>query len=474
MNPVDLAFTPALDQASLIRTGKISPLELTQLYLERIERLNPTLGSYFLVMAEQAIADAKTKTEMLAQRSTSSTPMDLPPFFGVPIAIKDLSPIAGVPCSYGVGVLRNRMATEDAGIVTKIRQAGFIILGKTATSELGSTPYTESRGFPPARNPWNPDYTPGGSSGGAAASVSAGLSPIAHGSDGGGSIRGPAACCGLVGIKPARGRVSHAPIGDKLSGLAIDGPIARTVADAAALLDVLAGYIPGDPYWLPDPPQSFLSATQQPVKALRVAFATHIPPVGQIHPVYEQAMLDTVTLLKDLGHQVEPIELDFTELAEPLITVWQAGVDMGVPRIFLGKLNRWLLGRSRSRSGGVYLRAVMQMQAFARRLVATLDPFDVLLLPVFMHPIIRVGEWAPLRASKQFEKIVNWVAPCPPFNATGQPAIALPVGFDSNHLPIGVQLIGRPAAEATLISLATQIEQARPWIHHRPAMGIVE
>lgn len=467
MNPVDLAFTPALEQAALIRKREISPLELTQLYLERIERLNSSLGSYFLVMAEQAIADAKTKTEILTQQTAT----DLPPFFGVPISIKDLSPVAGVPCSYGVHLLRDRMATEDAGIVTKIRQAGFIILGKTATSELGSTPYTEPRGFAPARNPWNLDYTPGGSSGGAAASVAAGLSPIAHGSDGGGSIRGPAACCGLVGIKPTRGRVSHAPIGDKLSGLAIDGPLARTVSDAAALLDVLSGYIPGDPYWLPDPPQSFLSATQQSVQPLRVAFATAIPPIGEVHPVNKQAVLDTVVLLEQLGHQVEPIELDFTELAEPLITVWQAGVDMGVPRIFLGKLNRWLLGRSRSNSGGMYLRAVMQMQAFARRLVVQLEAIDVLVLPVFMHPVIRVGEWAPLRAKQQFEKIVNWVVPCPAFNATGQPAIALPVGFDPNGLPIGIQFIGRPTAEATLISLAAQIEQAQPWVQHRPEYG---
>ncbi|MBD2462764.1 amidase [Oscillatoria sp. FACHB-1407] len=470
MNPVDLAFTPALEQAALIRHGEISPLELTQLYLERIERLNPILGSYFVVMADQAIADARAKTELLAQRTISSASEGLPPFFGVPISIKDLSPVLGAPCSYGVGILKNRPSTEDAGIVTKIREAGFVILGKTATSELGSTPYTEPRGFPPARNPWNPDYTPGGSSGGAAASVAAGLSPVAHGSDGGGSIRGPAACCGLVGIKPARGRVSHAPLGDKLSGLAIDGPFARTVSDAAALLDVLAGYVPGDPYWLPDPPQSFLSATQQSVKTLRIAFTTNIPPVGKFHPVYEQTVLDTVALLEELGHQVEPIELDFTELAEPLIKVWQAGVDMGVPWIFLGKLNRWLLRRSRSNSGGVYLRALMQMQSFARRLVVTLDPIDVLVLPIFMHPVIRVGEWAPLRAAKQFEKIVNWVAPCPPFNATGQPAIALPMGLDPNGLPIGIQFIGRPADETTLISLAAQIEQAKPWIHRRPAL----
>jgi amidase len=351
MNSVDLAFTPALEQARLIRCGEISPLELTQLYLKRIEQLNPTLNSYFLVMAEHAIADAKSKTEQLTQTQAA----DLPPFFGVPISIKDLTPVKGVPCSYGVRILKDRIAPEDAGVVTQIRRAGFVILGKTATSALGSTPYTEPKGFLPARNPWHLDYTPGGSSGGAAAAVAAGLCAIAHGSDGGGSVRGPAACCGLVGLKPARGRVSNAPIGDKLSGLATDGPLAHTVADAAAMLDVISGYVLGDPYWLPDPESSFLSATQRSPQGLRVAYTTRIPPIGAAHPLCEQAVLQTVQRLESLGHHIEPIELDLTDLVEPLITVWQAGVDMGVPAIFLNKLNRWLLGRSRQKSGGVYL-----------------------------------------------------------------------------------------------------------------------
>ncbi|HIK41065.1 amidase, partial [Thermoleptolyngbya sp. M55_K2018_002] len=171
MNAVDLAFTPALEQARLIRSREVSPLELVELYLERIERLNPLLGSYFTVMAEAAIATAKDQTERLLQ----ADPSELPPFLGVPISIKDLTPVAGECCSYGLSVAKNRVAAEDAGVVTRLRQAGFVLLGKTATSEIGSTPFTEPRGFPPARNPWNPDYTPGGSSGGAAASVAAGL-----------------------------------------------------------------------------------------------------------------------------------------------------------------------------------------------------------------------------------------------------------------------------------------------------------
>lgn len=467
MNRVDLAFTPALEQAQLIRSRKVSPVELVEIYLERIQRLDAQLGSYFTVMAEAAIAQAESQTQQLGQvRDTS----ELPPFFGVPISIKDLNPVASVPCTYGNPALRNALATHDDGVVTRIKQAGFIILGKTATSELGSLPYTEPSGFPPARNPWNLDYTPGGSSGGAAASVAAGLCAIAQGSDGGGSIRGPAACCGLVGIKPARGRVSHAPVGDRASGVAVLGPLARTVADAAALLDVMSGYITGDPYWLPAPEPSFLAATTQQLIPLRVAFATALPTLGEAHPICQEAVQNTVQLLEQLGHIVEPGCPDFSDLIEPFTTIWQSGVAAsGIPAELLQPMNRWLL--ERTGSAGSYLQAVSQIQVIARRIVAFFDSVDVLVLPVYMHPPIRVGEWADLSPEETLQKVIHWVAPCPPFNASGQPAITIPTGFDSNGLPVSVQLVGRPAAEATLIAIAAQLEAAKPWSHHRPALN---
>ncbi|MGB3201097.1 MAG: amidase, partial [Nodosilinea sp.] len=237
MDPVDLAFLPALEQARLIRSREVSPLELTEIYLNRIERLNPALGAYVTVMAPQALADAKAKTEYLA-----SNPDHLPPLFGVTVSVKDLNPVEGVACAYGIKAACALIANQDDYIVSKLRQAGLIILGKTATSQLGSLPYTEPPGFPPARNPWNLDYTPGGSSGGGAAALAAGLCAISQGSDGGGSLRGPASCCGLVGMKAARGRISFSPAGERLNGLAVNGPLGRTVADTAVLLDVLSGY----------------------------------------------------------------------------------------------------------------------------------------------------------------------------------------------------------------------------------------
>src|SRR4028118_991671 len=323
MNPVDLAFTPALEQAQLIRQREVSPLELVELYLERIQQLDSQLGSYFTVAAEMALADAQAKTEQLAPTSDAS---ELPPFFGVPIAIKDLNSVEGIRCTYGTPVLMDKIATYDDGVVTRIKRAGFTILGKTATSELGSLPYTEPLGFPPTRNPWNLDYTPGGSSGGAAAAVAAGLTPIAQGSDAGGSIRGPAFCCGLVGIKPARGRITYAPVGDYQNGIATNGSLGRTVADAAALLDVMSGYVTGDPYWLPNPKTSFLDATRQSPAQLRIAFSTSIPPLGEASEICQQHVRETAQRLEAMGHVVEPGCPDFNGLIEPFTKIWQAGI----------------------------------------------------------------------------------------------------------------------------------------------------
>ncbi len=468
MNAVDLAFLPAVEQARLIRTKQASPLELAENYLERIERLNPKLGAYVTVMAEQALADARAKTEHLA-----SNPNNLPPLFGVSVAVKDLNSVEGVPCAYGVKAACDRIAPQDDYIVSKLRQAGLVILGKTATSQLGSLPYTEPPGFPPARNPWNLDYTPGGSSGGSAAALAAGLCAISQGSDGGGSLRGPAFCCGLVGMKASRGRVSFSPVGERLNGLAVNGPLGRTVADTAALLDVLSGYELGDPYWLPDPDPSFLDGVNTPPKALRIGYATRLDPIGDVDPVCRQAIYETVQQVEDLGHTAEEITFpDLAALIEPFTVVWECVIaEVGVPFVVLEKMNRWLYWRAWRINSGAYLRAVARLQQVARQIVQFCEPYDVLILPVYMHPTIKVGEWKGLRSPKLLENVINWIAPCPPFNASGQPALAIPTGFGPNGLPVGVQLVGRPAAEATLFALAAQLEQANP-IHQRPAFAI--
>ncbi len=475
MNLTDLAFTPALNQAHLVRHGELSPLELTELYLERIERLNPLLGSYFTVIGDRALDDAKAKNEQL---STPAARQSLPPFFGVPISVKDLDFLAGVRCTFGCQALSDYVAPYDSALMAKIKQAGFIILGKTATSEFGSLPYTEADGFAPARNPWHLDYTPGGSSGGASSALAAGLCAIAQGSDGGGSIRGPASCCGLVGLKPSRGRVSAAPIGYRQGSISTGGPLARTVADAAAFLDVTAGYVTGDPYWLPDPMPSFLDSARNyeqtmAGRSLRIAFATGVTPIGDADAVCQAAVLETAKRLEDLGHQVIPDRLDCNGLIEPFSTVFRAGVGAAdLPPEALNPVNRWFL--EQAVSSGKYLKALWEMQAIARQLVARFDTYDVMVLPIYLHSTIRIGEWAHLSPEETFQQIVKWVTPCPPFNATGQPAIAIPGGFDPNGLPVGVQLVGRPAAESTIIALAAQLEAAHPWHHHRPTIATAQ
>ncbi|MEC4803241.1 MAG: amidase family protein [Jaaginema sp. PMC 1079.18] len=449
-------WTSALDQAQMIRDRVISPLELTEQYLDRIHRLNPQLGSFFHIATESAIAHATAQTEEIAK---ISDPAELPPFFGVPTAIKDLNAVANMPQTYGLHIQKDNIPPYDGGVVTRLKEAGFVILGKTATSELGSLPYTEPPGFPAARNPWNLDYTPGGSSGGAAAAVAAGLCAVAHGSDGGGSLRGPAFCCGLVSLKPSRGRVSHAPVGDFQSGISTQGFLTRTVKDTAALLDVISGYITGDPYWLSDPSVSFLAASQQELPPLRIALATEIPPVGAADPICQQAVQTAAQHLENLGHHLEVACPDVSGFADSFRTVWQAGIAAaGVPGMALSKMNAWIL--EQSGSAGEYLQAVTQMQILSRQIVAFFQVYDALLLPTYMHPTIKIGEWADLAPAETLERIINWIAPCPPFNATGQPAIALPTGFDPQGLPVGVQIVGKPAAEATLLALATQLETA--------------
>ena len=463
-NLTDLAFTSALEQAKLIKQRQISPLELTQLYLSRIEQYDSDLGSFYHVAKASAIADARQKTAQIAQTLDTQ---DLPPFFGVPIGIKDLKSVADMPITYGVPALQDQIAQYDEGIVTKVKQAGFIILGKTATSQLGSFPYTEPEGFPPTRNPWNLDYTPGGSSGGSSAAVAAGFCSIALAGDAGGSVRGPAACCGLVGIKPSRGRISVAPVGDLLSGLGTHGVMTRTVADAAAFLDISTGYITGDPYWLPKPETPFFQAAYSPLPPLRIGYTTSLLPVGEPNPECQQSMTNIVRQLETMGHTSVPLAIDLSPLIEPFKTVWSSAVaGSGIPREALSPMNQWVL--SQSGTAGEYLQAVTQMQLFARQIISMFDRIDVLVAPTYMHPAIKVREWVNCSPEDTFQQIVNWILPCPPFNVTGQPVINIPSGFDRHGVPLGVQLVGKPNAEATIFALALQLEQAQPWSQLRP------
>ena len=463
-NPTDLAFATALEQAKLIKERQITPLELTELYLSRIEQYDSQLGCFYYVAKESAIADARQKTEEIAQTLDTGY---LPPFFGVPIGIKDLKSVANMPITYGIAALKDQIADYDEGVVAKIRQAGFIILGKTATAQLGSFPYTEPEGFAPTRNPWNTNYTPGGSSGGSAAAVAAGLCAIALGGDAGGSIRGPAGCCNLIGLKPSRGRISFAPVGDRLSGLGTHGVLTRTVADAAAFLDVTAGYITGDPYWLPNPPVPFVASTEAELSPFKIGFVKSILPLGKPATECERGVTKIVERLEALGHQIISKAIDLSNLIEPFTIVWASAVAAsGIPPEALSPMNQWVM--TKSGTAGEYLQAVTQMQLFARQMVSLFAQVDILVLPTYMHPAIKIGEWANLSPEDTYQKIANWIFPCPAFNVTGQPVINIPAGFDSNNVPFGVQLVGKPNDEASIIALASQLEQTLSWSLQRP------
>ena len=467
VNNLNWEFFSALKLSQLIHQKEVSPLELTEFFLQRISNIDPQLGSFSYIATDLAREDAKAKTEILGRTQDTSA---LPLFFGIPTAIKDLYPVVGMPIGYGNVFIKDEISQYDAGIVSKIKQAGFVILGKTATSELGSLPYTESVGLPPSRNPWHLGHTSGGSSGGAAAAVAGGLIPVALGSDGGGSVRGPAFCCGLVGLKPSRGRISNAPVGDYQGGIATHGCLSRTVADSAALLDAVAGYITGDPYWLPNPETTFLEAMKQKTQPLKIAFASSVSPCGDADPILQTQVREIANHLQTMGHSLTEACPDFTPLVEPFITIWQAGLSsVDLPDEILSPMNNWL--KSQCQSLSTYLQAVHKMQAISRQIIAFFEHFDVLLLPTYLRPPIKVGQWADLPPEETLTKIIDWINPCPPFNASGQPAIAIPTGFTDSGLPVGVQLVGKPADEQTILQLAYQLEQVKQWQQYQPVIS---
>jgi amidase len=362
--------------------------------------------------------------------------------------------------------------------VRRIRDAGFVILGKTNTPELGTIAMTESELNGDCRNPWDRSRTPGGSSGGAAAALAAGLCPVAHGSDGGGSIRTPASCCGLVGLKPSRGRVSPAPFGSGSLGLGTSGPIARTVRDAAALLDVMAGPEPGDSYFAPPPERPFLAEADAAPGRLRIAVTADPPSPVPVDPTCVAALESAAQLLEELGHDVfermPPWQTD--EVIVHFIRVWQVGpATSGVDDLSqLEPINRMLAESARTTPSPQHASSIMELQQIARRTVSFWNDVDVVVTPTLALQPVPIGwTWQgtdgdPHRA---FAAQTLFTPFTPLVNVTGQPAMSLPLTWSDGGLPIGVQLIGRPFAEATLIRLASQLEQARPWHDRRPPIG---
>ena len=452
----ELAFAPALDLAARVRAKEISPGELVELYRARIDRLDPQLNA-FVTLAEDP------------------RPSGDGPFYGVPLPIKDLTDTAGLRTTYSCKAFAQNVPAADAAVVRRIRAAGFTIIGKTNTPEFGTIAMTESELNGDCRNPWDTTRTPGGSSGGAAAAVSAGLAPAAHGSDGGGSIRIPSSCCGLFGIKPTRGRVSPAPHVSGSLGLSTSGPITRTVRDAAALLDVMSGNEPGDMYVAPAPERPFLAEADETPGRLRIAVTTEPPAAVPVDPECAAAARAAGELLAELGHDVEerspPWQSD--ELMAHFIRIWQVGpATAGIDDLsLLEPIDRMLAEDARATPSPQYVAAVMAIQQQMRRLLPFWNDVDVVVTPTLALKPVPIGwTWADADGdpSRAFARQVLFTPFTAVVNATGQPAISVPLAWSADGLPIGVQVIGRHFAEATLIRLAAQLEEARPWARRRP------
>jgi amidase len=466
-----LLTRPATELAELVRSGQVHSRELVEAALARLAETQP-LNAFTLVDAEGALAAAD-----------AIQPGDPRPFAGVPIAIKELNAVAGQPLTMGSDLYGDYRPDADAYVVRRLKDAGFVLIGRTAAPEFGILPVTESRRFGPTRNPWNLDHTPGGSSGGAGAAVAAGILPVAHGSDGAGSIRVPAACCGLVGLKPSRGRISPGPdLGDNF--LSTSASLTRTIGDTARLLDIMTGYEVGDATWAPPPTEPFAVAATRAPGRLRIALVTESPLGTSVDPACVQAARDAAKLLESLGHTVEevmPPNWDQRPLIPVFSTVYAAGIASGVA--FGGAIRQrapqpedvepltWAFCQLDATYRGVDLLAAMtQLQGHARSMVAYCSSFDVLLTPALGQRPVRIGEIdacspEPMQA---FERAMAFSPFTAIWNVTGQPAISLPLYQGKDGLPLGVQLVGQPLGEGMLLALASQLEAALPWADRIP------
>ena len=461
---MELAFLSAVEQARLVRSGEVSSVQLVEMYLERIVRLDSELNSFVTVCAEEALARAG---------EIDTTPGDAS-FRGVPIAVKDLAATAGIRTTFSSRAYADYVPDFDTAVVRRLREAGFVIIGKTNTPEFGTVAFTESELNGATRNPWNTELTPGGSSGGAAAALAAGLIPIAHGTDGGGSIRIPASCCGLFGLKPSRGRVSSAPFGS-FEGLSTAGPLTRTVEDAAHFLDALSGYEPGDPWWAPPPEQPFAAAASDPSPRLRVA-VTSTPPIDlPVDPECVTALESAAALLAELGHDVREETPPWREpdLFDMFIAVWQVGPALHpVDDALMTPLNRGLVASARASSAADYARAVARLQVLARRIVAFWSSVDVVLTPTLALTPVRIGwQEASEGAIEQLLRNTEFTPFTAIANLTGLPAMSVPLHWSDAGIPVGIQAIGPPAGDAVLLRLAAELEEARPWADRRAPLS---
>ncbi|HTR33219.1 MAG TPA: amidase [Gaiellaceae bacterium] len=456
VRPGGEALTDALDLAAAVRAGEVSPRELTEQAIARIERTNPELNFLVTECFEQALA---------------TEPAD-GPFRGVPMLVKDLNETAGVRTTFSSRAFANYVPENDSALVRRMRQAGFVILGKSNTPEFGITCVTESDLNGACRNPWDTSRTPGGSSGGAAAAVAAGVLPLAQGSDGGGSIRIPSSCCGLFGLKPSRGRVSPAPWVSGSLELSQNAGISVTVRDAAAFLDAVAGYEPGDGHWATPPARPYLDEVGADPGRLRIALTVEPPIPYDVDPQVAAVAREAADALAALGHEIVEATPPWRDdsLLWSFARLWQISPAMfPVDPEQLMPLNRALAAQAHETSSVEFAQAVTALQLLARRVVGFWNDVDVVLTPGLAKLPVPIG-WVfePDDPWEQFARGGEFTPFTPLVNVTGQPAMSVPFAV-VDGLPVGVQLIGGPEREDVLFRLAAQLEEAHPWASRLPA-----
>jgi amidase len=461
----------ALSAAAAVRRRDISPVELVEHALDRITRLDGGIGAFVTVTADAALAQARHAERAVAERD------DLPPLFGVPTAVKDLNLTAGVPTKFGSAAYRDNVPTVDDHVVTLMRAAGLISVGKTATPEFGLPCYTETDIGPPARTPWDTTRLAGGSSGGAGAAVASGFVPVSQGSDGGGSIRIPASVCGLVGLKPARGRVSRGPLDMDSARLSVLGPLAHTVRDAAAFLDAVAIPQPGDPDPAPPlpPGETFLGWCDRDPGTLRIGRYLHSPIESDLDPQVQAAWEQASTLLDSLGHRVADVDPPLPPEAVPHFeTVWTVlAASWPVPpeqEPMLRPLTRHLRERGAAITGAQFATALGMLNVLSRRSLAATADLDAVLVPTLAQLPQPVGYFVGTDGdpAADFERQKRFTPFTAMYNMTGEPAISLPLCQSRDGLPIGIMLVGRPRGEGPLLSVAAQLEAALPWADRHP------
>jgi amidase len=469
MGDGDIAFAGAARQAEMVRAGEVSPTELVRLHLERIERLDPQLNSFRVVLAERALLEAEQAEARLRGG-------DERPLLGVPIALKDSTDLAGEQTTHGTDGFPDP-AGADSEMVRRLREAGAIVVGKTLLPELAIWGFTESATWGVSRNPWNPQRTPGGSSGGSAAAVAAGLVPIASASDGAGSIRIPAACCGLFGLKPQRGRVSLAPDRQHWNGLSVNGCVSRSVIDTALWLDVVSGG--SEEAGAPPPPERpFVEAARTPPGKLRIAYSSLAPRAVAPPTVSAEAKAtveETAALLASLGHQIVAQDPDWGTLGNNSVPRYLRGISEDFARVpEPGRLERRTRAMAKlggSIPAGVFEKAHRAAVTDSARVNAIFDSHDVLMTPVMGGTALPVRRWEGRGALWTLLGMSRFYPYCIPWNHLGNPSMAVPAGFGADGMPLSVQIVGRPGDEATLLSLAAQLEAERPWADKRPPIS---